>query len=77
MNNDLILNSVEANKQLVQILYTNYRGETAVRNIFPLKIWYGLTDWHPEPQWLLDAKDCEKKVKRSLALKDVRFWLVK
>ena len=53
MNNDLNFDSINSDKQIVQILYTNYRGETAIRTIFPLEIWYGSTDWHPEPQWLL------------------------
>lgn len=51
-------------------IYTNYRGETAERRIIPLEVWFGSTDWHPEPQWLLKAFDCEKKATRDFALKD-------
>lgn len=40
-------------KQIVNIFYTNYRGETLVRKIIPKKIWFGKTEWHPEEQWLL------------------------
>lgn len=60
----------------VSIVYTNYRGETAIRRIVPKKIWFGKTDWHPEEQWLLDAVDMEKNAERSFALKDIRAWLV-
>jgi predicted DNA-binding transcriptional regulator YafY len=55
----------------VKILYRNYRGETAVRQIVPFSIWFGSTEWHPEPQWLLEALDLDKKAKRSFALKDI------
>jgi hypothetical protein len=55
----------------VCILYRNYRGETAARYILPSRIWYGSTEWHPEPQWLVDALDVERGVERSFALKDV------
>lgn len=59
----------------VSILYTNYRGESAVRKIIPCKIWYGKTKWHIEKQWLLNAYDLEKNADRSFAMKDIRAWL--
>lgn len=62
-------------KESVQIVYTNYRGETAVRKIHPKRIWFGSTKWHPEEQWLLDALDLEKMADRSFALRDIRVWL--
>jgi hypothetical protein len=42
-------------ESVVIIRYTNYRGETADRRIVPICIRYGSTQWHPEPQWLLEA----------------------
>lgn len=62
-------------KQVVEILYTNYRGETSRRKILPEKIWFGSTDWHPEPQWLIDAHDIEKGAQRNFAIKDIQEWL--
>ena len=62
------------NKKIVKILYTNYRGETAVRNIIPQKIWFGKTEWHPEEGWLLDAYDTEKKADRAFSMKDIKAW---
>jgi predicted DNA-binding transcriptional regulator YafY len=59
----------------VRILYTNYRGETALRIIVPQKILFGETEWHPEPQWLLEAYDVEKGASRSFAMKDIRAWI--
>ncbi len=58
-------------EKIVKILYTNYKRETAKREIIPDKIWFGKTDWHPEPQWLLDAYDINKKALRTFAMKDI------
>lgn len=60
--------------QAVSILYTNHRGETAVRKILPKRIWFGATEWHPLEQWLLDAEDLDKKEGRTFAMKDVLSW---
>lgn len=60
--------------QTVDIIYTNYRGETSFRCIIPGKIWFGATQWHPDEQWLLDAYDVTKKVTRSFAMKDIQSW---
>lgn len=54
----------------VEIGYTNYRGEFAVRCIVPVSFWYGSTDWHPEPQWLVKAWDADKGAERDFAFKD-------
>lgn len=67
-------NAVLDEETVVRILYTNYRGETAIRQIIPQRVWYGATQWHPESQWLLDAIDLEKNAVRAFALKDVRAW---
>lgn len=61
-------------KKTVRILYTNYKDETAYRNIVPERIWFGATRWHPEAQWLLDAFDIEKDALRNFAMKDIREW---
>jgi hypothetical protein len=54
----------------VEITYRNHRGKVANRRIRPVRVWFGVTEWHPEPQWLLDAVDAEKGL-RSFALCDV------
>ena len=58
----------------VTIVYTNYRGETAVRKILPKTLFFGSTEYHPEPQWLLTAQDLEKNAERTFAVKDIRAW---
>ena len=56
--------------QPVTVTYTNWRDETADRKILPKGVWYGSTEWHPEPQWLLRAVDVDKGENRDFALKD-------
>lgn len=51
--------------------YLNYRGEVSVRTVRPLNIYFGSTEWHPEPQWLLAATDIEKGERRDFAIKDI------
>ena len=63
-------------KKVVKILYTNYRGETNFRNIIPETLWFGVTIWHKEEQWLLDAYDIEKDAVRNFAMRDIRVWTV-
>jgi predicted DNA-binding transcriptional regulator YafY len=58
----------------IVIDYTNYRGERARRRVLPNRLWFGAADWHPEPQWILDAWDIEKGVIRSFAMRDIHSW---
>jgi predicted DNA-binding transcriptional regulator YafY len=62
-------------RKAVRIVYTNYRGETARREIIPQRLWFGATKWHPDEQWLLDAIDVDKKSPRSFALRDIKSYL--
>jgi hypothetical protein len=60
------------NQPTLSVIYTNYRGETAIRKIQPKSIRFGSTEWHPEPQWLLLALDIEKNADREFALHDMK-----
>ena len=55
--------------------YLNWEGKKAVREVEPIKIWYGKTEWHPKKQWFLKARDIEKKAERDFALKDIIKFL--
>lgn len=50
------------------VAYQNWRGEIAIREIKPICLWFGQTQWHPEDQWFLKAWDVEKQVERDFAL---------
>lgn len=53
--------------------YTNYRGETRLRNVEPQDIWFGKNKYHPEKQWFLRAYDTDKKAWRDFSFKDIVF----
>ena len=44
----------------IKVSYKNHRGETGTRRIIPLSIFFGLTNYHPEEQWLLRVWDLDK-----------------
>lgn len=58
----------------VRINYTNYRGETAQRQIIPLCIQFKASEYHKEPQWLMTVYDLDKKARREMAIKDMTDW---
>ena len=53
--------------------YRNWRGEVAERRVVPASVWYGSTEWHKEPGWLLKARDVDKGEERDFALADCQF----
>lgn len=57
----------------LSFVYKNWRGETARRHVLPIRIEFGPTDWHPEPQWHLVAHDLDKGTARFFAMKDIAF----
>jgi hypothetical protein len=54
----------------VKLWYRNFRGDVSCRSIVPERLWFGSTDWHPEPQWMLTAFDTDKHASRDFAMKD-------
>jgi hypothetical protein len=58
----------------VRILYVNWRGETSVRRIVPGPTWFGSTEWHPEPQWLMTADEPDTGKRRDFALAGIKAW---
>lgn len=51
--------------------YRNYRGEVSTRRVLPIKIYFGPTQWHPIPQYLLRALDLDKEAVRDFAWADI------
>jgi predicted DNA-binding transcriptional regulator YafY len=60
-----------AKDQVVQIVFTDSRGQRSARRIMPDRIWFGCTDWIREPQWLLDAYDLDRGTLRSYAMRSI------
>lgn len=65
---------VQNKKICVQVLYRNWRGETAPRNIMLHREWYGSTEFHPHPQPMLKVTDLERNVERDFAINDILGW---
>ena len=57
--------------KILSFEYINWRRERGVRNVKPIKIWYGKTEYHEGEQWLLKATDVDKNAERDFSLKDV------
>ena len=64
------LSAAEPVGEPLELPYKNWRGEISNRKLQPIRVEFGATEWHPEPQWLLVARDIEKNAERSFALKD-------
>jgi predicted DNA-binding transcriptional regulator YafY len=62
------------NSTAVIIDYTNHRGQRSMRIINPKTIVWKSSDWHSEPQWILDAWDYDKVADREFAMKDIHSW---
>lgn len=56
-----------------EVVYKNWKGETNTCSIYPIKVWFGNTIYHPNPQWLLKAYKVsgDSIVKRDFAVKDI------
>ncbi len=61
-------------RKIVEIDYTNWRGERSKRRIVPLTIRFESNEWHPEAQWICEAIDCDRGDTRSFAMKDIHSW---
>jgi predicted DNA-binding transcriptional regulator YafY len=55
------------------LIYKNHREEIAMRRIWPIKVRFGSSHYHSEPQWLLDCYDFDKLDFRTYALKNCDF----
>lgn len=57
--------------QQTQFEYINYKGIKSVRNVIPMSLYFGSTEFHSENQWLMIAYDLDKHCERTFALKDI------
>lgn len=58
--------------ECIKVRYTNWKGETAIRNIELAGCpHWGKTQWHPEPTWLIAGTDLDKNEHRVWSIKDM------
>lgn len=55
----------------IEFEYVNWKGIKEHRRIGVCEFYYGSTEHHKEPQWLLEGFDLEKKTFRKFAMKDM------
>lgn len=58
---------------LLQFFFINHKHEGAVRRVIPNRIWFGVTEYHPKPQWFLNAFDVDKQAERDFPLSDINI----
>ena len=57
--------------QQTQFEYINYKGIKSTRNVIPMSLYFGSTEFHPENQWLVVAYDLDRQRERTFALNDI------
>ncbi len=60
--------------QRVVIWYTNHRGTTEERTILPECLYWGTSEHHPAPQWLLSAWCFARQAPRTFAMLGIKSW---
>ena len=72
------VNSILRNKKIeditIKVIYKNWKGETGLRTIIPLSIFYGFNEFHKDEQWLMKVWDFDKEDYRTYALRDIKEW---
>lgn len=67
------MDPTKENEPVLQFTYTNYKGNTSVRNVVSPTIVWGTSEWHNEgkPTWLLEAFDLDKQAIRGFAMDSI------
>lgn len=58
----------EVDHTIITVLYRNHRGNVANRHIRPIRMWFGSTCFHPQPQWFIECFCLSKQATRDFAL---------
>ena len=62
-------------QRAVMIDYTNHKGERSLRRITPRRFFWGSNQYHPDPQWLVEATAHDREgATRVFALSHVHQW---
>lgn len=61
-------------EQVACLTYRNHRGELVERTVTPVRIWFGETEWHPSPQWLLEVFDHDRDAVRNYSMENIVSW---
>lgn len=59
----------------LSLIYKNYKGVVSERTVLPIKIYYGLTEYHREICYIIHCFDLDKKQYRDFKLTDIIKFL--
>ncbi|MGN4822136.1 hypothetical protein [Bacillus cereus group sp. MYBK139-2] len=62
---------ISAGNIFLEFDYINWRGVKGHREVKVVQIYFGSTEYHKEPQWLMAGLDLVKQEKRVFAMKDM------
>lgn len=60
--------------KIVEIDYTNWRGERRWRMILPSDLRFENNEWHPDTQWMLYATDVEDGKLKGFTLSGIHSF---
>lgn len=60
----------------LRIDYTNWHGRRAIREIIPIRVFYGMNQWHQDFQWMIEAIDKESHGVRTFAMKNIHSYML-
>jgi predicted DNA-binding transcriptional regulator YafY len=58
----------------VTFTYKNYRGETSVRRVRPIRMSFESNEYHSERQWMIHGFDIDKDDDRTFTMADITDW---
>ena len=72
MRNDLGYCTEEGDLRVLRFFYRNWKGKCSYRSIKGVpEFWYGTTEHHKEPQWIMTGFDIDKDSIRYFAVADI------
>jgi len=59
----------------LKFVYKNYKKQFSVRNVIPIRVYWGSTEFHTEEQWLMECFDIDKEANMTFAINDMTHFL--
>lgn len=60
--------------KVVEIDYTNWKGERRWRRVVPRDVWFGISRWHHERQWFMRGWCLESGEQREFCMATIHGW---
>lgn len=66
-----MIRTIRTGNIFIEFDYVNWKGVESHRKALMIRIFFGSTGYHKEPQWLMEARDLDKQEGRVFAMKDM------